>query len=218
MVSNCDGQKKEKQIGNTITSKNRIRHSIKKDTMEYFNKDQYKNLPTNDMGFYLLRNGDLVQVIDKTENHGYAERIHKKNSPFGYYKEYNKVNALKKTGEFFYMLNINIWKEYNESGKLIEEINYEEFYKFSIKDLIEKIKKDNHVDLEDMAEGGSVSRNGENGNIYYEVNLTSKKDPQKIDYILIDGVTGETKFKTYYYMKGNGTSPFDKYLESLRKK
>jgi hypothetical protein len=38
-----------------------------------------------------------------------------------------------------------------------------------------------------------------------------------MDYILIDGNTGETLFKSYYYMKRGG-NPFDEYLKSLKNK
>jgi len=39
-------------------------------------------------------------------------------------------------------------------------------YKFSIKNLIEKIKKEYRVDLEDKREGASAGRRGENGIFY----------------------------------------------------
>jgi hypothetical protein len=109
-----------------------------------------------------------------------------------------------------------IYKKYDETGKLIKETDWNAPYKFSIKELIEKIKKEYNIDLEDKTQGGSVGRRGDKaGKLYYEVSLSSKENNLKRDYILIDGNTGKTVFTSYYFMKGKGKNPFDEYLKSI---
>jgi Uncharacterized alpha/beta hydrolase domain (DUF2235) len=72
----------------------------------------------------------------------------KKNSTFQTRKAYFKKNGiLKKTITNFYAFPIEITKEYDETGKLIKEIDNDLPYKFSIIDLQKKIKIEYQVDI-----------------------------------------------------------------------
>ncbi|KPH14667.1 hypothetical protein [Chryseobacterium sp. ERMR1:04] len=197
VLSSCDGQNKKNLSSDKIDTLN---NPLKKDTMERFNLYKYKNLPTDDMGFYKMTNGDLVQLIEKSDKHGYAERINLNGSSLGVYKEYDMSNILIKTGDFFYQTNVGKWKEFNEKGNLIKEIDYEKPYKFAINDLIEKIKKEYQINLEDKSEGSAAGRTLKDGVFYYEVFLKYKTGEQKMEYLLIDGTTGKTVLKSDYHV------------------
>lgn len=216
-LSSCDGQKKM-----TIKTKDKAQNSIKKDTMKQIILDKYKdweldtNYSSTDNHKFYKKLNDRVEITIYDD--AITETKKSIIEPYVFVMSFYPNNIIKYSGKDFYSTHIEIWKKYDEAGKLIEETNYETPFKFTIKELIEKIKKEYHVNLGDKSQGGNVGRNGENGNFYYEVELASKENPQMINYILIDGVTGETKFKTHYYMKGNATPPFDQYLETLKKK
>ncbi|WP_264847406.1 hypothetical protein [Capnocytophaga catalasegens] len=118
-----------------------------------------------------------------------------------------------------YMTEI-IYRQYDNIGKLIKEESSNNDYKFSIKDLIEKIRKEYEVNLEDRREGATLNKQQDKEkNWYYEIRIDTKESPlvKKMKYILIDGETGKTLYETFYYPKGRRKSLFDEYLENKKK-
>jgi hypothetical protein len=200
------------------SAEQRNQHIIKQkqDTMRRFDEQQYKGLPTDEKtGFYKMGNGNLVQVINKTDHHGYVERINKYPSPYTIYREYHSDDLLKIEGQFFYNFNIGKWTEYDSHGNLLKETDKDEPYPFTLKKLIEKVKKEFFIDLEDKRLENEVNRfqyEKLNNHPFYEIKLRSKEHNLKRDYILIDGISGEVLYKTFYYLKQGGT-PFDDYLK-----
>ena len=208
-------------ITNGCNGQEKTNNPSKKDTMEYFNIDQYKDWENDDdysssdhHKFYKKAN-ERVEITIYDD----AITVRKKyiNTPFVSIKSFYPNSMIKYSGNDFYATHIGTWQEFDSKGNLIKETDYDKTYKFSIKDLIEKIKKEYKVNLEDKQEGASAGRREKNTIFYYEVSLKSKEAPLKMDYILIDGNTGKTLFKSYYYIKGRRKNPFDEYLESLKK-
>ncbi|MEO8236491.1 MAG: hypothetical protein ABI576_00185 [Flavobacterium sp.] len=119
----------------------------KKDTMEHFDRNKYKEyLNNNSSQSFKLSNGDKVQ-LDFYENTD-IEIIKKLNSPYELRKEFfYKSGGLKLEGVKFYFFPIGITKEYDENGELVKETNHDLPYKFSIDDLREKIKREYNVDI-----------------------------------------------------------------------
>lgn len=189
----------------------------KQDTMKRFNEAQYKNLPVDEKtGSYRLSNGNLVQLIQKTQHHGYVEKINKYPTAYTAYYEYHLNDVLKKEGQLFYDFNTGKWKEYDTNGSFVRESDMDQPYQFSLDKLIDKIRKEYLVDLSLKTPGNSVRRfqyEKLNNRPFYEVKLASKENNMKINYILVDGNTGETLFKTSYFLKQRAT-PFDDYLKS----
>ena len=200
--------------------------------MEYFNENEYKDwkldpehcspeFPCEDNDKFLMKGDERVRIGFYEE--GIQLRKRKANSPYEIITGFsNKTRRLLIQGKEFYQMNIGIDKVYNENGECIKEIDWDKPYKFSIKDLIEKIQKEYHINLENKREGASVRRfeyEKLDNKPFYEVSIKSKENELKRDYILIDGKTGKTLFESFYYMKDeNGKDPFDKYLESLKNK
>jgi hypothetical protein len=211
IINGCNGQEKN--------------NNLKNDKMTHFDISQYKNweidadYSSSDSHRFLKKRDERVEIYFHSS--GIQIRLKSVNHPYEKIYGYsNTTKSLIEQGTEFYKIPIGKNIQYDEKGDVIKEIDYEKPYKFSIKDLIEKIKKEYGVDLEDRREGASAGRRGKDGVFYYEVNLQSKTEPLKRDYILIDGNTGETLFKSYFYMKsdGGGKIPFDEYLESLKNK
>ncbi|PKF75989.1 hypothetical protein CW752_01370 [Chryseobacterium sp. PMSZPI] len=139
LVNGCKGQ-----------TRRTIFNNVKKDTMEYFNINRYKDLKPNPkysgQGFYIDNNGDEIRIMGNLTG-GPDVEIRKPNSPYKTIKTYHKNSSPKSISKIFYSFPVGIFKEYDESGKLIREVNNDTPYKFSIDDLINKIKKEYDVDI-----------------------------------------------------------------------
>ncbi|SUJ04707.1 Uncharacterised protein [Sphingobacterium spiritivorum] len=223
-LSNSEGQNKKTMSSIKVIKKNTINNSVKNDTIKYFNIDKYKDweldnsyTTSTDKRKFLKKRNERIEINFLSD--GIQVRLRKFDSPYEKIEGYsNSTKLLIVEGFDFYGSPINKTIQYDEKHQIIKEIDYEKTYRFTIKDLIQKIRKEYHVDLENVSQGGSVKRNGKDGTFYYEVSLKSKEEPLKMDYILVDGNTGKTLFKSYYYMKGGEKNPFDEYLKTLRNK
>ncbi|QYS87732.1 hypothetical protein JJC03_08275 [Flavobacterium oreochromis] len=183
---------------------------IKKDSMEYFNKEYYANLKIDpSVNMKVLPNGDHVVInefIEPTKET--ILDIHKKNSPFIDYFVYYGNSRIKAIGSLFYNIPSNIQKEFDQSGNLIKETDYEKNYKFSIEDLCRLIKTDYDIDLmvpsnSNIERGIQYYVNRSKIEFYpgfapyiYEVNLYIQ-DGGGAKAIVINGNTGEILFEEY---------------------
>lgn len=137
-------------------------------------------------------------------------------NPYSYIFVYDtKKEFLIASAKHFYDIEIGIGKQYDHTGKLIKEEDYDKGYSFSIPDLVQKIYKEYHINLEDRGEEAFVKRRKEKDELYYEVHIKDKKLFDKYRYILVDGKKGTILFDTLYNFRGyNEVSPFDQYLRS----
>lgn len=197
-----------------------------KESMEYFDISRFKdwevdtNYSTTENYNFLKKGNERIEIVIN-ERTIYVQKTNTAN-PYGIRKNYYPKNKLLKSVFYeFYSMLLGGAKKYDEGGKLIEEIDYDKPYKFSIKELIEKVKKEYDVDLEKKIENNWAKRKVDQNlkKPFYEVSLGSKEIPGQQDYILIDGTTGETLFETIYYTKGDidTMNPFDQYIAKLKK-
>lgn len=225
-LSNCDGQNKKNETSKTV---NNPLNQIKNNTMEYYNENEYRNwqfdpeycspqFPCAEEDKSLMKENERVRIITYEKKTIQTERSSIIN-PYKTVKVYSFKNKnLLNISEDFYSVPVS-YKKYDEKGNLIEEKDYNKPYKFSIRDLVEKIKKEYHINLEDKREKAFAGRRSKDGIFYYEVNIDMKVPLiTELKYILLDGNTGKTLFTTTYYTKGEGRNPFDEYLETLKKK
>jgi uncharacterized membrane protein YkoI len=136
--------------------------TIKKDTMEYFDINNYENLKidnnfSNSIYEKHFNDGDKkIRIIfgDKTIQ---VENTHI-NLPNKEIKVYfKKNNILYAESKFFYLFQIGIDKEYDEMGNLVKEIDNDRPYEFSIDELRKKIKSEYHIDIiKDYSDGKST--------------------------------------------------------------
>jgi len=203
----------------------KIKNNKKKENMEYFDIDKYKDWEidtdwtSRENDKFLKKGNERIRVIFKEE----TIQTEKNNllNPYGVTKVYYLKNkSLCSVLNEFYKIHLNKYIKYDESGKIVKEINFDKFYVFSLKDLLQKIKREYDIDLEDKLKGAWANRWIDENlkKPFYEVHLKSKENDMKRDYILIDGISGETSFTTSYYMKDQESiTPFEQYLLILKK-
>ena len=138
---NCKGQQTD-----TVKQNN-----IKKDTMEYFNENKYKDWEFDQKHSfktekYYKKDNQIVRIILFYKDE-IAEEMSQINSPFKEYKYYHKNTLLKNSIKQFYDFSVGITKEYDESGKLIKETNWDKNYPFKVEDLCKLIKEEYGVNL-----------------------------------------------------------------------
>jgi hypothetical protein len=161
--------------------------------LEHFNIDKFKYLVTNpDTGLLILENGDETYYIKSVNNQGYIVRIEKKDTPFTIVKVFHENKSLLTKGEEFYNFRIGIYKEYDEIGNLIKEINYDQDYKFSIADLAKKIKEEYKIDILQRSPWVKVMRDKIDSIVIYKIMVYLKENKYSdTKNFNIDGTTGK---------------------------
>ena len=114
------------------------------------------------------------------------------------YKNKNKYDMRTKRlilqSYFFYNCQIGIWKDWSKTGKLIKEVDYDEPYKLSIKDIITLVNQKFNIDLLDMNLLLNVDRYNRSVPIYIISITKSNTRGQEIRYITISADNGEILF------------------------
>lgn len=161
-------------------------------TMEIFDIKKYEQIKTENKDFFIKDDSTIVKLSESIDSYQQTEVSAK--SPFALKKIFNKkTRSLKKTGQFFYNFPIGIHKEYNERGILVNEINHEEYFKFSIEDLIKKMEKEFGLNIMDTHNKIEISRSI-NPSPHYHITYPSYKNfDGVVNIVIIDGTTGEIK-------------------------
>jgi hypothetical protein len=194
---NCKGQQND-----TVKQNN-----IKKDTMEYFNENKYKDWEFDQKHSfktekYYKKDNQIVRIILFYKDE-IAEEMSQINSPFKEYKYYHKNTLLKNSIKQFYDFSVGITKEYDESGKLIKETNWDKNYPFKVEDLCKLIKEEYGVDLMVISEPNknSVERRYDEDSkkhcyvvIFRYLPLDEGNDA-RFKEIFIDGETGKILYE-----------------------
>lgn len=151
---------------------------------------------------------------------GYYEYRKYPNSAYEFFSEYDVNGFLLHTLITFYSIEFGIVKYYDRSGSIVKEENLDIPYKFSIDDLINKMKAEYDVNITDSRICVGVDRGIEekyNNNPLYCVYINA--DPtgrQQVCYV-IDGFTGETLYTTMRYKGEKRGALTDEYFNSLNK-
>jgi len=136
---------------------------------------------------FILNNGDHVQQVGDKKM-GYVERLEKKASPYGYYKEFFPNGELKTGGPTFYGRMIGIHEKYNEHGILVDSENLDKGFTFTIDNLVEEVDSIYHVNLLNIFLGCNVVRNTDGPIPLYFVSIRLEgKDTRDIE---INGING----------------------------
>lgn len=166
--------------------------NVKNDTMEFFN---IRNFQENQIGNeynFTLEDGTKIRQIDF--GNYYAEDIKYTDSPYEIRKAYYKNNGfLWVKGKKFYGFEIGIWREYNPAGELTKETDYNKPYKFSVEDLIKKMKDEYHIDILHNSLHIYISRYTNELGAKYDVCIHLKENKYSdMKCFIIDGTTGKT--------------------------
>ena len=178
-------------------------------------------VPIEDVQYF--KKGDRrIQLLYDYNVHEVQIRESDTITPYIRWATYNLETELQIiVGQAFFSIHYGIWRFYSKIGKLEREINEDENYKFSIRQLIEKVKKEYHINLELKEERGYVSRFNKNGKYYYHLILFPKDIyDEPTQHIMIDGQTGKNLFKIdiIYTRDGSEKDPIYEFLKSLKEK
>ena len=109
--------------------------TINKNIVEYFDKNKYKNWElvekiSSATDKYYKKETYWVRVLFYKGE--YTEEIQTIGSSFKLYKYYHKNELLHRSVKTFYNFPIGESIEYDENGNLIEKVNYDKNYSFSV--------------------------------------------------------------------------------------
>jgi len=174
----------------SIMNKKKIAYKekkMKKFDLKDFNKYKNENLRTLKI--------DSITTVELFEyEHIYMEKETKLRSPFETrYEYYKNTLSLKTESQVFYSMLTGIFKEYDEKGNVIKEINYDQVCNTSINELIELVKNYAGIDLSQKIDGVSVYRIQKNLPEKSEYRIIYKTNPNSYREILIDCNTGKIK-------------------------
>ncbi|WP_282630812.1 hypothetical protein [Empedobacter sedimenti] len=163
------------------------------------------------------KKGENIAEINFYKNY-IQEILYDLKSPYKTYNGYDiKTNKYKGGGKTFYQfLNIGKWLYYDESGKLIKEVDYDKPYNLSIEDVDSIIKKNTDLDIMKPIQIYEFSRTINKPYLYL---IAGHKDGWrshgKLEGFVIDDKTGKIIFKTDVYTEGKGNSLMQQYSSFL---
>ena len=142
-----------------------------------------------------LKKGDERVRIIKTDSFIQVEVSNIANPYKKKYKYDIRTKRLILQSYFFYDCQIGVWKNWSKTGKLIKEVDYDEPYKLSIKDIITLVNQKFSIDLLDMNLLLNVERSNRSVPIYNIISITKPNiRGLEIRYITISADNGEVLF------------------------
>ncbi|MGC4042037.1 MAG: hypothetical protein QM710_14930 [Flavobacterium sp.] len=164
-----------------------------KRTMKKFDIEEFKaktNLQDDGKRYEYVKNDSVFKLMEnKNSFYEESKKVDEKiKSVANYDKEdFHIINSAK----YFYRIPIGKTLFYNKEGQIINEIDNDADYAFSVYDLINKVKTTHNIDLNTSPQTKGVDRLfDETFNRYiYSVNYQKENEPVK--YIIIDAQTGE---------------------------
>lgn len=161
--------------------------------MEKFNTKRFQENKINGEFEFSLSDGSHVRQMEDDSSGDYTEEISNSKDAFSKIRLYFISNGnIKTVGEKFYNFPIGVWHYYDENGKIINQINWESGYKFTLTDLAKKMKS-MEVDILQKHDGVDVTRSTTGSPLYTVFYPVNELYPFNDKYMLtIDGITGET--------------------------
>ena len=150
----------------------------------------------------------------------YWEKRKYPNSAYEFYSEYDAKGLLMKTLTSFYTAEIGVMCFYDVSGNITQKENLDAPYKFSLDDLIDKMKDEYEIDILTPNLIWDVNRYvvDKENMPFYEVKVRDLVRIGIIHVYFIDGNTGETLLITTRETEWSG-QPSERVLdEYIRKK
>ena len=168
--------------------------------MKRFDEKVFKDWEVNrqyvqmyDWDRFLKKGDERVRII-KTDSFIQVEVSNIANPYKNKYKYDIRTRRLILQSYFFYDCQIGIWKDWSKTGKLIKEVDYDEPYKLSVKDIITLVNQKFSIDLLDMNLLLNVDRYNRSVPIYIISITKPNTRGQEIRYITISADNGEILF------------------------
>ncbi|HEX8577215.1 MAG TPA: hypothetical protein VF677_13050 [Flavobacterium sp.] len=190
--------------------------------MGYFNDNKYKDWELdkkysspNDKRY--TKENYWARVL--FYNGEYTEEIQNTTTPYTTYKYFHKNGILKTSVIRFYGFPTGISKEYDQSGKVIKQTDWDKDYKFSIEDLVKKMKEEYDVDIMNVSRISRVHRFVEKKELkipLYEIWSREEINRIRLKCYLINGNTGEVLFINERFQGDKKGSLLQNYLDSSK--
>jgi len=150
----------------------------------------YQFVDNNGMEVYQL----LDEEYPSEKVNGYYEKRKYPNSAYTFVSGYDASGLLTHTITRFYDVQFGTIKYYDNSSKVIREDNLDIPYKFSVDDLIDKMKKEYDIDILNTKLIRNIKRYFEEkiNMVFYEVMIWDLVIDGIMHIYLINGNTGET--------------------------
>ncbi len=159
--------------------------------MEKFNIEEFraKKVQINQM-YSEVKNDSIIETAEFDDSFvKYAKSL---NNPLQNRKVYNKETySIMAEANYFFKFPVGISKKYNDKGEVIETKNWEENYKFSVDNLMNKMESEFKIDLATIKDVG-VDRRFESEKYIYFVMIPTHDLVGSMREIKIDGNTGNT--------------------------
>lgn len=189
VIFSCNAQEKNKQKQNEIEM-----------TTETFDIETFKKNKVNNEYNFVLDDGTKIRQYSSKDNFTEIISPSKSTSLFQTQKEYFKNGKLHLMFISFERNFIKSKKEYDETGKLIKEINYDIPFKFTFEQLLELLQKEK--DTIDILDKSTVITRGviDEGTLW---EVEWKKTFGRRETLKVDGITGEVLERSFYPMNDN---------------
>jgi hypothetical protein len=150
-------------------SKNNLNKKKQGVVMAQFDKQKFDEIKVNNIAVFNLDDGTQVQLIDNGDT--YYEVKSKINDPYRSSLTFYKNLILKGGGTFFYNNPVGVFTEYDEQGNILNQINYDSMYGFTIQNLIDKMNLSYQINLMIPVKNLSVHRfiDSNTNSPYYQI-------------------------------------------------
>lgn len=174
--------------------------NIKKFDVQLFNSLDSGSIKKGKSVEYKIIKGDTIIKIIGDTNHDFVEDISYKDHENLYERLiYDKDNlALKSSQTYILDMTIGSYKEYNEQGEVIKEVNNDSF-PFTMQNLIDVVKNRYGIDLTKERKGLNIGLiDDESGAKFYYIRYPAVNDEagNRYNFKKISTITGETVFET----------------------
>lgn len=194
--------------------------------LKRFNIKEFNTKGDGNKYHFIDNNGmEVSQRVDDLFPSGkvikYIEIRKYPNSAYEIYNEYDANGILKKSLISFHGMEVGFMYFYNADGEIIHKENLDVLYKFSIDDLINKMKVEHNIDIVNTNVCISITRGiykEYDNNPLYCIEVYEDKAIGKLICYVIDGNTGKTLFTTNRYLFEEKESITDEYFNSLKEK
>jgi hypothetical protein len=166
--------------------------------IELADEKPFKEVDLADEKAFITEDGDLITLHEYKDS--YQQELIRADGSIKQSKIFDKETLnLKKEGEFFYGFAIGIHKTYDENGELLEEINHDLPYSFSLEDVRQKILAEFGKDIMDAEQRVKVSRSTNPAPHYVVIIPLTSLPKGDSRAIRLNGETGE--IEADYVMK-----------------
>lgn len=148
---------------------------------------------------FVNRDGMIVEQrhsISEANGETYIDERRYPNSPYKYSCVYYPDGMIMVSLTQFYSVYIGKDYYYDTTGNLVKEVDNDAPYKFSIDDLILKMKQEYNIDMEHVGKVRSLDRFAADNSVFYEVSIKVEGYTVLLNVYLINGTNGKTLYIT----------------------